>query len=409
MTIIAGDSLYKLRDFQDNSIDVIYLDPPFFTQKNHALYSEEKDKIYSFSDKWDSLNDYIKFLEQILYECKRILKETGNLFLHCDKSASHYLKITLDNVFGVQNFRSEIIWAYRRWSNSKRGLLNTHQTIFYYSKSENYIFNTIFTNYSPTTNIDQILQLRERNKNGKSIYKKDVNGNVVITNNKKGVPLSDVWNIPFLNPKAKERVDYPTQKPILLLKRIIQISSNEGDIVLDPFCGSGTTLIAAKLLHRKYIGIDISKEAIELTKERLTNMVVSQSALVKNGEKDFLNKSDFELNILKQLDAIPVQRNTGIDGFLKENYMGFPISVKIQKECETIQESKRKLISASQSKKCKLMILIRTNSNSENFLFNDSNELEERADLIILDSYDFLIRKKIEDLKLEKVAKVHSL
>ncbi len=141
-------------------------------------------------------------------------------------------------------------------------------TIYYYIKSHTYTFNTLQEDYSPSTNVDQILQERARDQHGKSIYKRRQSGEVIAKGIKKG-PLGDVWDIPYLNPKAKERVGYPTQKPLLLLERIIQIASHEGDIILDPFCGSGTTLIAATLNRRKAIGIDVSEKAIQLTKGRL--------------------------------------------------------------------------------------------------------------------------------------------
>ena len=244
---------------------MVYLDPPFFTQKKQSLKNSQ-GKEYEFSDIWGSRNEYIFFMRERLLEIKRILKESGTVFLHCDSTASHYLRVLLDEIFGEDNFRSEIIWSYKRWSNSKKGLLAGHQTIFLYSKTSKYKFNTIYCNYSPTTNLDQILQERVRNEDGKASYKRDMSGNIVIGKEKRGVPLSDVWEIPFLNPKAKERTGYPTQKPIELLERIIKISTDEGDIVLDPFCGSGTTLVAAKLLGRRYLGIDINPSAIYLCK-----------------------------------------------------------------------------------------------------------------------------------------------
>ena len=231
---------------------------------------------------------------------KRILKDTGSIFLHCDKTASHHLRVLLDNVFGINNFQSEIIWSYKRWSNSKKGLLNSHQNIYFYSKSSKFKFNTIYTDYSATTNIDQILQQRKRDENGKCVYKTDEDGNVITENEKKGVPLSDVWEIPFLNPKAKERVGYPTQKPILLLEKIIQIATDEGDIVLDPFCGSGTTLVASELLNRKYIGIDSSEDAIKIAKDRINNPIRTESKLLNIGIEKYKNKNEKELEILKK-------------------------------------------------------------------------------------------------------------
>lgn len=252
-SIIHENCINVLREIPSDSINTIYLDPPFFTQKEHWLVDSSRNIKYSFYDKYDSLEDYLNLLKSCLLECRRILCSDGSIFLHCDKTASHHLRKLLDDIFGVNNFINEIIWTYKRWSNSKKGLQNNHQVIFYYSKTIKYKFNTIYTDYSPTTNIDQILQERVRDEFGKSVYKKDREGNVIKAKSKKGVPLSDVWEIPFLNPKAKERTGYPTQKPVALLKRIIEISSDENDIILDPFCGSGTTCVAAKILNRKYI------------------------------------------------------------------------------------------------------------------------------------------------------------
>jgi site-specific DNA-methyltransferase (adenine-specific) len=394
MTLVVGDCIAELKKINANTVDLIYLDPPFFTQRNHILKTRDNTKEYSFDDKWNSLKDYLTIINNCLAECRRVLKSTGNIFLHCDKSASHYLRVLLDEIYGSDNFQSEIIWTYKRWSNSKEGLLDAHQTIYFYSKSEQYKFNIIYGDYSPTTNVDQILQTRKRDNNGKSIYKLDDEGNPLIEKEKKGVPLSDVWHIPYLNPKAKERVGYPTQKPVLLLERIIEIASNENDLVLDPFCGSGTTLVAAKLLNRKYIGIDISQEAINLAKKRLDELIVSRSFLLEKGENKYINKSDYEQKILENLNAIPVQRNSGIDGFLKDYYLGKPVSVRIQKSNETLEEAKAKLIKSSETKKCKLMILVRTNPKRTKFLFS-CDTIENNVKII--DSYDLIVKNWLSE------------
>lgn len=338
-SVTNGDSVNVLKTIPNTSVNLVYLDPPFFTQKTHSLRSRENGEEYSFDDKFSSLDEYLNFIEQTLIECKRVLKKDGSIFLHCDKTASHYLRIILDKVFGTDNFRNEIIWSYRRWSNSKKGLLNSHQVIFFYSITDKYKFNAIYTDYSPTTNLDQILQERERNELGVSVYKKDENGVPIQVKSKQGVPLSDVWEIPFLNPKAKERTGYPTQKPVLLLNQIIKIASNEGDIVLDPFCGSGTTCVSAKKMNRKYIGIDISAKAIELTNKRLQEMTISSSKLVENGKHSYIEKTQEEINILSEINAFPVQRNSAIDGFLKESLT----PVKILKDSTNIDEIISKL------------------------------------------------------------------
>jgi len=387
MTVLHGDCREILKTLKCASVDLVYLDPPFFTQKTHFLVTRDYTTKFAFEDRWSSLNEYQSFMRDVLTECRNVLKDTGSIFLHCDKSASHHLRVLLDEIFGIDNFQGEIIWAYKRWSNAKKGLLNSHQTIYFYSKTSDFKFNIIFTEYSPTTNIDQILQARVRNGMGKATYRRDENGNIVLGGEKKGVPLSDVWNIPFLNPKARERAGYPTQKPILLLERIIEISTGSGDCVLDPFCGSGTTLVAAKLLGRTFIGIDISPEAVELSQRRLREPVKSLSQVLIAGEESFLDKTDHERVILKAIGAIPVERNNGIDGFLKFYVNNCPVAVRIQKQGESIEIAKRKLIAASKTKNCELMILVRTQKDVERSFFNDWND----ENLLMIDAYDLVI------------------
>ena len=133
----------------------------------------------------------------------------------------------------------------------------------------------LFTGITHLLPVDQIMQKRIRDSRNKAVYARDENGLILGNGRKKGVPLSDVWEIPFLNPKAKERVGFPTQKPVHLLRQIIELVTDEGDLVVDPFCGSGTTLVAAQLLNRKSIGIDTSKEAVQLTRKRLKDCVVT--------------------------------------------------------------------------------------------------------------------------------------
>ncbi len=392
MSLILGDNLEELKKIESNSINLIYLDPPFFTQKTHKL-KDSNNKEYSFEDSWESIEEYMFFIEERLKECYRVLKEDGALFLHCDKAASHYLRVVLDKVFGMNNFVNEIIWYYRRWSNSKKGLLNSHQNIYFYAKTKKFKFKKLFTEYSPTTNIDQILQNRVKNKEGKSIYQKDEYGEIVMNNNKQGVPLGDVWEIPFLNPRAKERCGYPTQKPILLLEKIIELVTDEGDLVLDPFCGSGTTLVAAKLLNRKYIGIDISKEAIELAKLRLEKPIKTSSQLLNLGKESYIEKSQKEIEILNILGAIPVQRNKGIDGFLKKENINGLISIKIQKSYESLEEALELLLKNSIKKKCEKMLLIKTNNSYKNVLFKE--EASQFKDIIIIDSLELDLEKKL--------------
>ena len=157
--IFNDDCLNILKQIPAETIDMVYLDPPFYTQRKHSLSSANGIR-YEFSDVWPSRVQYIEYMEKRLLEIKRVLKSSGSIFLHCDTSASHYLRMLLDDIWGEKNFRSEIIWYYKRWSNSKQGLLPAHQTIFFYSKTDEYKFNRLYGDYSSTTNIYQILQMR---------------------------------------------------------------------------------------------------------------------------------------------------------------------------------------------------------------------------------------------------------
>ena len=177
---------------------------------------------------------------------------------------------------------------------------------------------------------------------------------------KKGVPLSDVWDIPFLNPKAKERTGYPTQKPILLLEQIVRLVTDEEDTVLDPFCGSGTTLVAATLMNRVGIGIDISGEAVSLTKRRLAEPVKTESNLLRNGADSYKNANGDALSLLNGIPHTPVQRNNGIDAFLTQTYEEVPIPVRVQRHGETLMEAACVLHKSAISKEAKRMILIAT-------------------------------------------------
>lgn len=373
--IYHGNCVEKLKEIEANKVDLIYFDPPFFTQRKHSLTNKDNSKTYEFDDKYNSIQEYLELVENVLQESKRVLKKTGSVFLHCDKTASHNIRVVMDKVFGRENFQSEIIWSYKRWSNAKKGLLNAHQVIFFYSKTQDFKFNTLYTDYSATTNLDQILQDRERDENGKSVYKKDENGNVILGKEKKGVPLSDVWEIPYLNPKAKERTGYPTQKPVLLLNQILNIVTDEGDLVVDPFCGSGTTCVSAKSLKRQFIGIDISKDAVELANSRLEEMVISESNLLNKGTNEYQEKTEKELAILQNINAFPVQRNSGIDGFLKDHFEGMPVPVKIQGEYETIEDAIEKLEKASYGKDYKMKILIQTRETGISRLFGFESDV----------------------------------
>ena len=362
--ILHGDCLERMKEIEESSIDLIYLDPPFFSNRKHTLKNRAQNKEFSFDDTWKNDSSYADFLKERIEIMHKLLKDTGSIFVHCDKSGEHIVRAVLDSVFGSSNFQSEIIWTYKRWSNSKKGLLPSHQNIYFYSKSKNFKFNKIFKPYSETTNVDQILQSRTRDVHNKSVYAKDSSGEVKNGDSKKGVPLGDVWDIPYLNPKAKERVSYPTQKPILLLDQIITLVTDEGDLVLDPFCGSGTTCVASKLLNRDFIGIDESEDAVKLSYERLDNPIKTESNLLKKGRKSYINTDVEALNHLQGLKFNAVQRNKGIDAILIEQFEGSPILIRVQKLNETLDQAALLLAKSMKTKNSKRSILVKTVRNS---------------------------------------------
>lgn len=254
VTLILGDCLEEMNSIPKVSIDLIYIDPPFNTGRDF------KD----FDDRWKSQNIYLDFLRARIEVMYGLLKPTGSFYLHCDPTASHYIKVMLDDIFGLDNFRNEIVWCYSGPSNAKTKFPQKHDTIFLYSKSGKITFN-----------IQRISYQGKLSVGGKSSWagkSKDIN-----TYLDKGKAIEDWWiGIPALQRNESEKVGYQTQKPLALLERIIKTSSNENDIIADFFCGSGTTGVACKNLNRNFIGIDISKKAIELAKKRISSKCCSR-------------------------------------------------------------------------------------------------------------------------------------
>jgi site-specific DNA-methyltransferase (adenine-specific) len=357
-----GDCREVLPALAAGSARLAYLDPPFFTQRVQRLAPRdtgpEGGTGFEFSDLWSGQREYAVFLQQCLSEVHRVLSPDGAVFFHCDRRAAHVARGVLDQIFGARQFRNEIIWQYRRWSNAQRALLPAHQTIYHYSKSGEYVFHPMFVEYSPATNIDQILQRRTRDARGKAVYARDEAGRVLNGGAKKGVPLGDVWDIPYLNPKAKERVGYPTQKPVLLLQRIIELASDPGDLVLDPCCGSGTTLVAAQLLGRRSLGIDASQPAIALARQRLAQPMRSESALLQRGREAYRAADPELLAELGDLELVPVQRNRGMDAILRAQIAGKPVALRIQRAGEALEEAARLLLRAGRAARCGRMVLL---------------------------------------------------
>ena len=339
-SIFCKDNLDILRGINSNCVDLIYLDPPFNKNKVFSApigssaegadfpdifreedvkdewlqsIKEDYDGLYHFLDGVKNLSNivsdrknkhylynycYLAYMAMRLIECQRILKDTGSVYLHCDPTMSHYLKILLDIIFGEKNFRNEIVWCYSKWRNEASRFPQNHDILFFYSKNKISNFNH---QYQDKMNDDKIRDLkRGYHSQGKKLLVYDDKKPMAIQKiqsgvyekivyikekNLKGTILPDYWNIPSLrSSKNKENKKYPTQKPLKLLERIIKASSNEGDFILDPFCGCATTCVAAEKLGRKWAGIDVSVMAYDFVRERIKEEV--------DGTFDFTKKNN---------------------------------------------------------------------------------------------------------------------
>ena len=266
-----GDNLevlYFLLNNLKEKIDLIYIDPPFFSGTNYQIKIKENDKIYesiAYYDHWNrDLDSYLQMLYERITIFKLLLAETGLIFIHSDWHANHYIRLILDEIFGEKRFVNNIIWYYyNKYSAGKKNLPRAYDTILVYSKSKNYTFNQIRIPRGKPRK-----QLMREMVNGVLKNVKDKNGHVkyrIVTDKK----MDDVWKIPCMQPASKEWTGFPTQKHHKLLERIIQLGSNEGDLVADFFCGSGTSLVVAEKLKRRWIGCDISEYSIYLTRKRI--------------------------------------------------------------------------------------------------------------------------------------------
>ncbi|MFX1504371.1 MAG: DNA methyltransferase [Promethearchaeota archaeon] len=271
--IFWGDNLkvlYFLLKQYNEKIDLIYIDPPFFSGTNYHIQIKEQDNFYesmAYYDHWDrDLDSYLQMLYERIILFKKLLSKRGLIFIHSDWHANHYIRLILDEIFGERRFVNTIIWYYyNKYSAGKKNLPRAYDTIFVYSKSNNYTLNQIrIPRKEPRK------QLKREMVNGVLKNAKDNNGHVIyrIVTDKK---MDDVWKIPCLQPASKEYTGFPTQKHHNLLERIIKIGSNEGDLVADFFCGSGTTLLMAEKLKRRWIGCDISEYSIYLSRKRVLN------------------------------------------------------------------------------------------------------------------------------------------
>ncbi len=276
------DIMNSLLQTYANKIKLIYIDPPFATGGDFEskMFIGEKDAFKvtkAYSDSWDGgIDAYIEFLYERLILMKELLAEDGSIYVHLDWHVSHYIKIIMDEIFGKENFKNEIIWAYPAASaKTRRFFIRSYDAILFYTKSKDYTFNddpNIYMEYSDRvkfalkTDDKGIYYHRGGSHNGKKLSQK-----VYITN--KGIFPRDVWtDIPYIRANTPEYQAFSTQKPERLLKRIILASSNKGDIVADFFCGTGTTLAVAEKLGRRWIGSDKGKHAISISRKRILDI-----------------------------------------------------------------------------------------------------------------------------------------
>jgi DNA modification methylase len=298
-----GDNLTVLREMAAETADLVYLDPPFNSNANYNVLfrapsgDPSEAQAEAFRDTWEwgpaaakayddivghggdialvlsglrrwlgenAMMAYLAMMAVRLVELHRVLKRNGSLYLHCDPKASHYLKILLDAIFGKGHYRNEIVWCYRKWSVAAGQFARNHDDIHFVTKSKSdHVFNVLYTEPSKGT------MKRWKGQKQQALFADGVRKAASRANEAAASAMPDWWEISIINPNAAERLGYPTQKPISLLERIVRASSNEGDVVLDPFCGCGTTVAAAEKLKRRWIGIDVTHYAVTLIENRL--------------------------------------------------------------------------------------------------------------------------------------------
>ena len=234
--LIWGDNLHVMRQIESNSIDLIYLDPPFFSGRQYNIMWGDANEVRSFNDIWESgMPGYLTWLNARLYEAKRLLSPTGSIYLHCDWHASHYIKVEMDKIFGYENFRNEIVWHYNTGGASTQRFSRKHDAILSYGVTSDFTFHTQREEYRE----EKSDHFTEVDDDGRKYRVRTINGKDYIYYLDEGRICHDVWEMSAVNAVAIERIGYPTQKPEALLERIIRASSNIGDKVADFVMGGG--------------------------------------------------------------------------------------------------------------------------------------------------------------------------
>jgi len=320
--LYCDDNLHRLSQFPAECIDLIYLDPPFFSNRQYEVIWGDEAEVRSFEDRWEGgIQVYVNWMRERVIETHRILKDTGSLYLHCDWHASHYLKVMLDDVFGAnltgndRGFQNEVVWYYKGAGVSPRRWARRHDVLLFYTKGKTWTFNPdpVRDPYADTTT--------ERFKHYIGNVRKSGDfGEQAL--NPKGKHPDDVWQIPIVAPSAKARLGYPTQKPEELLDRVILASSNPNDIILDPFAGCGTTLVSAERLKRQWLGIDISPTAVGLMQRRMEKVGATHIKLVgmpvTEEQLHALKPFEFQNWVIQRFNGTHSPTKTGdmgIDGY----------------------------------------------------------------------------------------------
>jgi DNA modification methylase len=316
--VYCGDNLEQLSKLPDACVDLIYIDPPFNSNRNYEVFWGETKEKRSFDDRHESTQAYIEFMRPRCVELARVLKKTGSFYYHCDDHASHYVKVMLDQIFGEHRFLNEVIWKRTGARSDANGWNQVHDTLFVYSGGDEPTWNPQYDAYdeqylddkyshrdaegrrymldnmtSPNPRPNMMYEwkgfahpekgwrysretMAQLDKDGRIWYPTDKSKRPRLKrylDEMPGIPMGSVWtDIAPLNSQAAERLGYPTQKPLSLLERIVSASSNENDVVLDAFCGCGTALVAAQNLKRQWIGIDVSPTACRVMAKRLRDV-----------------------------------------------------------------------------------------------------------------------------------------
>lgn len=350
--LLAGDSESGLPSMR-GKIDLIYIDPPFDSKADYrtkvtlpGVDLEQKPTVieqFAYADTWkDGTVSYLKMMYPRLALMKELLSDKGSIYVHIDWHVGHYVKLLLDDIFGKNNFRNEIVWHYEKWSANSNTLQKNHDVIFFYSNSDAYIFNQI---KEVTKNLEEKYEkgyligggygskgLVVYDENNPKVKEMIASGKYQVhISNKDGKPLSDVWQIPFINPVAKERVDYNTQKPEKLIEKILKMASDEDSIVADFFAGSGTTGAVAEKLGRKWIMSDIGKPANLVMRKRLIDQNSKPFLFQSIGDyqkeafassKQFRRIGDLAHIVLQLYGAIPFPDDQNPNrnlGYIKES------------------------------------------------------------------------------------------